>query len=470
MSELLGGGHPRPPSTTSTLLTDAARRAARYLDQLPTRPVAPTAAAVAKLATLQMPVPIEPMAPADVLALLDELGSPATVASAGPRYFGFVTGGACPTSVAASWLAAAWDQNTSFRVMSPAAATLEDVALEWARALLGLPAQAAGGLTTGATMANLTCLAAARRAVLARQGWDVEADGLHGAPPLRVVVGDEVHVSVLKALSLLGLGRSRVERVPTDAQGRLVADALPPLDATTILCVQAGNVNSGACDPATAVERATAQGAWVHVDGAFGLWAAASPRHAHLTAGYANADSWSTDGHKWPNVGYDCGIAFVRDAQVLREAMAVTAAYLTSGTEREPCHYSPEFSRRARGVELWAALASMGRVGVAELIDRTCAHARRFEKGLLAAGHEVLNEVVLNQVLVSFGDDERTRTVVRQLQEEGTCWCGSTVWHGRTAMRISVSSWATTPADVDVALEAICRTARGVPASRRPEG
>jgi glutamate/tyrosine decarboxylase-like PLP-dependent enzyme len=330
------------------------------------------------------------------------------------------------------------------------------------RDLLGLPAAAGAGFTTGATMANLTALAAARHAVLRAAGWDAEADGLFGAPPIRVVVGDEVHASVLKALSLLGLGRRRVERVPTDGQGRLRADALPDLSPTTIVCIQAGNVNTGAFDPAAEVCAAARQaGAWVHVDGAFGLWAAASPRRWHLTAGIADADSWAVDAHKWLNVPYDSGIAFVRNADDLRAAMAVGAAYLIAGADREPSHHTPDMSRRARGIEIWAALRSLGREGVADLVDRCCRHTRRFAEGLRAGGYEVLNHVVLNQALVSFGDDESTRRVIAAVQADGTCWFGGTEWHGRAAMRVSVSSWATTDDDIERSLAAVLAIAGG---------
>lgn len=451
-----------PPSfgSTAALLDDAAGRATRYLATLSARPVAPAADAVDALARFDEPLGAAPT-PADaVIAALDAWASPATVASAGGRYFGFVTGGAVPASVAASWLAAAWDQNAAYRIMSPAVSVLEEVALGWVRELLRLPVEAGGAITTGATMANLTALAAARRALLQRAGWDVDRDGLFGAPPLTVVVGDEVHVSVLKALSLLGLGRDRVLRVAVDGQGRMREDALPDLDERTIVCVQAGNVNTGAFDPSLVIARAKERGAWVHVDGAFGLWAAASPTHAVLVAGYEDADSWSTDGHKWLNVGYDCGLAFVRRPEDLRSAMTVAAAYLPPSDVREPSHFTPELSRRARGVELWATLKSLGRAGVADLVDRTCGHARRFAEALRAAGYDVLNDVVINQVLVSFGSADATRAVIRQVQQDGVCWCGGTQWQGRAAMRISVSSWATTAEDVELSLEAMCRAAR----------
>jgi glutamate/tyrosine decarboxylase-like PLP-dependent enzyme len=446
--------------THAALLADAASRAAAYMDEAPRRRVAPSASAVENLAELGGPLPDGPTSAESVIALVDRVGSPATVANAGGRYFGFVNGGALPASVAASVMAAAWDQNASLRVMSPAAAAFEEVALEWARDLLALPTGCGGALVTGATMANLTGLAAARHAVLERAGWDVEANGLFGAPPVTVVVGDEVHLSLVKALQLLGLGRDRVHRVPSDAQGRLRAAALPALDERTIVCLQAGNVNSGAFDPAAEVcRRARDAGAWVHVDGAFGLWAAASPRYRHLTAGFADADSWATDGHKWPNVGYDCGLAFVRDPAVLRATMGMSAAYFTPAEQREPSQYTPEMSRRARGVELWATLRSLGRGGQAALIDDTCRHAQRFAHGLRERGFEILNDVVINQVLVSFGSADLTRAVIKRIQDDGTCWCGGTEWHGHVAMRISVSSWLTTGEDVETSLAAIVRAA-----------
>jgi glutamate/tyrosine decarboxylase-like PLP-dependent enzyme len=357
-------------------------------------------------------------------------------------------------------LAGAWDQNAVLQVASPAASALEEICRKWLLSLLGLPEGCGVGFVTGATMANFAGLAAARHALLDRQGWDVEARGLFGAPPITVVVGDEVHVSLLKALSLLGLGRDRVVRVPVDGQGRMRPEALPNLQDSTILCLQAGNVNTGAFDPAAEIIPVARQaGAWVHVDGAFGLWAAACPTRAKLAEGIEQADSWATDAHKWLNVPYDSGLAFVREPLYLRAAMSASAAYLIEEGQREPNHYVPEMSRRARGVEMWAALRSLGRTGLADLVERNCRQARRFEEGLRLAGYEVLNQVVLNQVLVSFGDAERTREVIRRVQAEGTCWCGGTEWQGHTAMRISVSSWATSEADVERCLEAILRIA-----------
>jgi len=312
-------------------------------------------------------------------------------------------------------------------------------------------------------MANFTALAAGRHAVLAARGWDVETSGLFGAPPITVVVGEEVHVSLLKALAMLGLGRDRVVRAPVDGEGRMRADALPPIAGPTVVCAQAGNVNSGAFDPIKQIcDAAHAADAWVHIDGAFGLWAAAAPERSHLTRGVDEADSWALDAHKWLNVPYDSGIALVRRPEHLTAAMRASAAYLAETTQREPCHYTPEISRRARGIEIWAALRALGRAGVNDLVERTCRYARHLAEDLRAAGYDVLNDVVLNQVLVSFGSDEMTRRVVAGVQADGTCWCGGTVWHNRAAMRISVSSWATTEDDVERSHEAIVRVARQV--------
>jgi glutamate/tyrosine decarboxylase-like PLP-dependent enzyme len=445
------------------LLKDAAARAIRYRREIVDRAVVPTTAAIEALAALDEPTPEVPAPAADVIELLDRVGSPATIASAGGRYFGFVTGSSLPATVAASWLAAAWDQNTCLAVMSPVSAKVEAVASRWVLDLLGFPETCGVGFVTSATMANLAGLAAARHALLERQGWDVEARGLFGAPPITVVVGDEVHVSLLKALSLLGLGRNRVIRVPVDDQGRMRADGLPALDDRTIVCLQAGNVNTGAFDPAEAiVPLARAAGAWIHVDGAFGVWAAVAPARAHLMRGYADADSWATDAHKWLNVPYDSGLAIVREPRHLREAMTATAAYLVADERRDPSDYTPELSRRARGIEVWAALRELGRQGLADLVERNCRQAARFADGLRQRGYTVLNDVVINQVLVSFGDAEVTRRTIAAVQRDGVCWMGGTVWQGRTAMRISVSAWLTTDEDVDRSVDAIARAAADV--------
>ena len=442
------------------LLTAAAVRAIRYLDGLNERSVAPDPTVFAHLAELAIPLPTDPSPADETMALLDSY-SAATMAMAGPRFFGFVIGGVLPAALAANWLASAWDQNAALAEVTPLPAKLEDVALGWLRDVLGLPPETGVGFVTGATMANFACLAAARHSVLSQAGWDVEADGMVGAPEVAVVVGEEAHPTLFKSLGLAGFGRNRVVRVPVDKQGRMRADVFPHLCGPTIVCLQAGNVNTGAFDPAPQIiPKAKAANAWVHVDGAFGLWAAAAPCKAHLMAGYADADSWATDAHKYLNTPYDSGLAFVRSPDVLQAAMAISAAYLPSSPTRDPANFTPELSRRARGIEVWAALHTLGRSGLADLIERTCRYAVRFAEGLRAAGYTILNEVMFNQVLVTFGDDERTRRVIAGIQQDGTCWCGGTTWQGQTAMRISVSSWATTDADVERSLQAMIRVAR----------
>jgi len=459
------------------LLHDAASRAERFLADLPERRVAPEAEAIDRLAKGLGPSLPERGRPAlEVIRELDELGSPATIASAGPRFFGFVHGGALPATVAASWLATAWDQNAFSFASSPTGVILEETVLGWMQSLFGLPASAAGALTTGATLANFTALAAARHRLLARAGWDVESKGLFGAPPIEVLVSAESHPTVRKALALLGFGRDRVKVLPTDAQGRIRVDAIPRFDGPTLVCAQAGNVNSGAFDPFGPLAAACHdRDSWLHVDGAFGLWARASREKQALAVDIELADSWVTDAHKWLNVPYDCGVAFVRDADALRAAMSIEAAYLPADGPREPFHYTPEASRRARGVEVWAALRSLGREGVEAMIDRCCRHARRFAERIEEAGHEILNDVVLNQVVVSFRADEagegetgeveegaaeRNARIIDSIQREGVCWCGPTLWQGRPAMRISVSNWATDEDDVERSLESILRAAR----------
>lgn len=442
------------------LLIAAAERAIQYLEGLNERGVAPDPTVVARLAELDIPLPDYPSEADETLALLDSY-SAATMAMAGSRFFGFVIGGVLPATLATNWLAGAWDQNSALAGITPLTAKLEDVALRWLRGVLGVPPETGVGFVTGATMANFTCLAAARHTVLKQAGWDVEADGMFGAPEVTVVVGEEAHPTLFKSLGLAGFGRNRVVRVPVDRQGRMRADVFPNLSGPTVVCLQAGNVNTGAFDPAPEIiPKAKAANAWVHVDGAFGLWAAAAPSKAHLMAGYAEADSWATDAHKYLNTPYDSGLAFVRYPHVMQAAMSVSAAYLPSSSTRDPANFTPELSRRARGIEVWAALHTLGRSGLADLIERTCRYAKRFAEGLRAAGYTILNEVVLNQVLVMFGDAERTRRVIAGIQQDGTCWCGGTIWQGQTAMRISVSSWATTEADVERSLQAMIRVAR----------
>ena len=442
------------------LLRDACARSVAYLGGLADRPVAPAAADVAALGKLDFALPGPGLDAASVLAMLDDYGSPGTVASGGPRYFGFVTGGALPIAQAVAWLTAAWDQNAALSVMSPTASALNRVALRWVTELLGLPDGTGGGFVTGATMANATCLAAARDAVLAGHGWDAAGQGLVGAPPVTVVAGAQAHTTVRKALGLVGLGRDRALLLPADGQGRIEPRGLPALTGPALVCLQAGNVNTGASDPfGPLIDWAHDNGAWVHVDGAFGLWAAASPGTAGQVAGVAGADSWATDAHKWLNTTYDCGIALVGDPRALRSAMEASAAYLPGDALLEPMHVTPQSSQRARGAEVWAVLAALGRDGVADLVERTCALARRFADGMRAAGFTVANDVVLNQVIVDFGDEARTGAVITAVQEEGTCWCGPTVWQGRAAMRVSVSAWNTTEDDIDRSVAAVAACA-----------
>ena len=442
------------------LLRDACSRALAYLGGLAGRPVAPAAADVAALDRLDFALPGAGRDAGSVLALLDDYGSPGTVASGGPRYFGFVTGGALPVAQAAAWLTAAWDQNAALSVMSPAASVLNRVALRWVTEVLGLPDGTGGGFVTGATMANATCLAAARDAVLAGHGWDAAGQGLVGAPPVTVVAGAQAHTTVRKALGLVGLGRDRALLLPADGQGRIEPRGLPALTGPALVCLQAGNVNTGASDPfGPLIDWAHENGAWVHVDGAFGLWAAASPGTAAQVAGIAGADSWATDAHKWLNTTYDCGIALVADPRALRSAMEASAAYLPENTTLESMHVTPQSSQRARGAEVWAVLATLGRDGVAALVDRTCALARRFADGMRGAGYTVANDVVLNQVVVDFGDPARTGAIIAAVQDEGTCWCGPTVWQGRAAMRVSVSAWNTTEQDIDRSVAAVAACA-----------
>ncbi|MDQ3571526.1 MAG: aminotransferase class V-fold PLP-dependent enzyme [Actinomycetota bacterium] len=395
-------------------------------------------------------------------------------ASAGPRYFGFVIGGALPVAVAADWLTSAWDQNGGGYVAAPALSVAEEVAAGWVRDLLGLPATCGLGFVTGCQMAHFTCLAAARHAVLRDAGWDVEAQGLQGGPRIRVIAGEQVHVTVTVACRMLGLGAERVRLIPSDDQGRMLPaelqSALAEEDGPTIVCAQAGEINTGGFDPiADIVDACRASGAWCHIDGAFGLWAAVSPSRRRLLEGFERADSWATDAHKWLNVPYDCGIAAVADPSAHRAAMTSTSAYIPPHDEDIPWGFdwTPEFSRRARGVPVYAALRSLGRSGIANLIDSSCEHAQRMADLLAAAdGVEVLNDVVLNQVLVRFeGDDEATNAVIARTQQDGTCWLGASSFRGQAVMRVSVVGWQTTADDIDRSAAAILAAAQAVRSS-----
>lgn len=466
---------------TKAALERAQAHASRWLESLDERRVGPAADFATVHAALDAPLPETGDDAASVIDALAAGAAPGLVASTGPRYFGFVNGGSLPAALAANWLVDAWDQNGALNVMSPGTAAVEAVAGRWFKEAIGLPADASVGFTSGCTMANATGIAAGRHALLARAGWDAEADGLFGAPAIDVVVGDEVHSSVAGTLQLLGLGRERVTRVPADGQGRMKADALravlTKVANPVLVCAQLGNVNTGACDPMAAIADACAAAdadTWLHVDGAFGLWAAAAPALKHLTAGVERADSWATDAHKWLNVPYDGGIVAVRDEAAHRAPMTQSGAYLIrAGGAPDAMEYVPDASRRVRGVAVYAALRSLGRAGLAALIEANCARARQFAARMTAEdGIAVLNEVLLNQALVRFGGpdpsedgeagDRLTNAVIAAVQDEGTAWFGGTVWQGKGAMRVSVSNWRTTDADIDRAADAVIGCYRSV--------
>ena len=468
------------------VLAQALGIATDFLDGLAERPVGRPVDLAALRTALDVPLPDGPVDPGTVIGELARGVEAGLIGSAGPRYFGFVVGGGVPAALAADWLTGAWDQNAGLYALSPAAAVAEEVAAKWLLEIFGLPPGSGLGFTTGATMATFTALAAARHAVLLKVGWNVEDDGLIGAPPIAVVVGDEAHVTVFASLQMVGLGRARVHRVAADAEGRMRPDALREtlagIDGPIIVSAQAGNVNTGAFDPMAEIVAVVRErpNAWLHVDGAFGLWAAAVPELRDRVPGLAGADSWTTDAHKWLNVPYDSGIVIVRDAAAHHAAMTLGASYYieTAGGERDPYNWVPESSRRARGFAMYAALRSLGRSGLADMIARCCALARRMADGLRGAdGVTILNEVVLNQVLVRFAPpgggtdaevDAFTRAVILAVQADGTCWLGGTTWHGLAAMRISVSNWSTTEADADLSVEAILRCRAAVAAERVP--
>lgn len=425
-----------------------------YLRASGEAPPFPTDAAIAGLQGFEQPWPEAGLPAEDVLAQLHQLGSPATTRLTGGRFYGFVMGGCLPAALAAHWLAGAWDQNAGGWTMSPAAAHIEGVAARWVLEALDLPRDAAVGFVTGSTMASFSAIAAARSELLARAGWSLRDDGVRNAPPVKIVASDQEHPAVRKALTMLGIGQSEVRWVPTDAEGRVIPDAVPELDDRTILLLQAGNVNSGSFDPFEPIcTRARMAGAWVHVDGAFGLWARASRSLRHLTHGIELADSWGVDAHKWLNTPMDAALCICRNPAAPLGVFATDAPYLVRQRAREPNDLTPELGRRARGIEIWAALQHLGRAGLEDLIDRSCRHARRFADGLKAAGYEILNDVVLNQVVAAHGDDARMAGIIERIQWSGVCWLGPTRWRGRLAMRVSVSSWATTEGDVERSLQ-----------------
>jgi glutamate/tyrosine decarboxylase-like PLP-dependent enzyme len=452
------------------LLRRTAELAADFLDSLDRRPVWPDASVEELRNSLGGSLQDEPLDSTEVLEELVRAAEPGVVGIPSGRYFGFVIGGAVPASLAADWLTSVWDQNAGLVVGGPSAAVVEEVAGDWLKDLLGIPATASFSFVTGCQMAHVTGLAAARHAVLDRVGWDVEQDGLAGSPPIRVFLGGKRHVTIDRALRLLGLGSEAAIRVETDGQGRMraqaLAEAMRTVKGPAIVCAQVGEVNTGAVDPLPDIADLCADaGAWLHLDGAFGLWASASPSLRPLVAGVERADSWATDAHKWLNVPYDCGLAFVADPHAHRAAMRLVAEYLVVDEKatRDAMDWTPEFSRRARGFAVYAALRSLGRSGVAELVDRCCRHARTFGDELSRLpGCEILNEIVLNQVLFRFGDDATTSAVLAAVQESGEAWMSGTAWNGRAAIRISVSNWRTS--DEDVA-RTVAAFRRAVPAS-----
>ena len=445
------------------LYRQAADHAADFIETLESRPIRAEADVDELTSSLGGPLPEGPTDPRAVIASLVETVEPGLCATPSGRFFGFVIGGAVPASVAADMLTSAWDQNAGLYISGPAAAVVEEVCRGWLTELLGLPPHVSVAFVTGAQMAHVTALAAARHRVLDQAGWDVPQQGLAGAPEIRVVVAERRHVTVDRALRLLGIGASSLDLVPVDDQGRMQVEQLRLDDGPTIVCGQAGEVNTGAFDDLDAIADVAAEsGAWFHLDGAFGLWAAASPEVRHLVRGAERADSWTVDCHKWLNVPYDSGLAFCAHPDAHRAAIAVSASYLVFGgdeRERDQMDWTPEFSRRARGFPVYAALRSLGRSGVADIIERSCEHARLFAELLEEGGGTILNDVVLNQVLVRFGDGERTREVIRRVQEDGTCWLGGTEWQGEHAMRVSVSNWRTTREDVERSVDAILAAA-----------
>lgn len=424
-----------------------------YMDSVRDKRVYPAPEAIKGLEIFNEPIPELPSDPSDILNLLHKYGSPAAVAQTAGKYFGFVNGSAIPVSIAAKWLSDVWDQNAALYVISPVASKLEEICEKWLTGLLGLPSQTAAGFVSGTSTATFCGLAAGRNELLRKSGWDVNERGLFGAPNLRVIIGEQAHGTVFKALALLGLGKERVEKVPVDSEGRIIVDKLPKPDSSTLVIIQAGNVNTGAFDPIGEIcDIANDAGAWVHIDGAFGLWAAASKNKQHLTHGLEKADSWSVDAHKTLNSPYDCGIILCKKREALVSAMQATGSYIQYSQNRDGMLYTPEMSRRARSVELWATLKFLGRQGVGELVDGLCELALQFSRKLSANGFNILNDVVFNQILVSCDTPEKTESTLENIQNSGECWCGGATWKGEPVIRISVCSWATTPEDVDKAV------------------
>lgn len=435
---------------TKELLEKAKNYAYKYIDNLEDLKVYPDEEAISRLEIFDEPLPASSSSPLDIIDLLNKFGSKSTIAQSGGKYFGFVNGGIIPVALASKWISDAWDQNSALFVMSPIASKLEEICEKWIVDLLGLPSDTAAGFVSGSSTAIICALATARNKLLLNQNWDVNKNGLFGAPPIRVVLSEQAHSSIFKALSLIGLGKDRVELVPADSQGRMILNKLPQIDSNTLLIAQAGNVNSGAFDPFDKLcTIANQAGAWIHIDGAFGLWAAASPDKYNLIKGFENADSWSTDAHKTLNTPYDCGIVLCKNRSALVDTMQATASYILYSNNRDGMLYTPEMSRRARSIELWATLKYLGRSGVCGLIDELCMNARYFADKLSENGFMVMNDIVFNQILVKCETPEKTKATLKNIQTSGTCWCGSAIWQGDPVIRISVCSWQTTKDDID---------------------
>ncbi|MBW1911473.1 MAG: aspartate aminotransferase family protein [Deltaproteobacteria bacterium] len=421
-----------------------------YIEKINDRPVFPSVKSIQQLSVFDEPLPEKPCNPKETLNLLDKYGSPSTVAQTGGRYYGFVNGSSISFALAAKWLSDIWDQNCALYVMSPIVSRLEDICEKWLKDLFELPSGTVAGLVSTTSTATMCGIAAGRNEILRRQDWDINLKGLFGDPPIRIVIGEQAHATVIKALSLLGFGKEQIKRVPVDSQGRMDADKLPLLDERTIVILQAGNVKSGSFDPFVKIgNQANNVGSWIHIDGAFGLWAAACSKKKFLTNGIEKADSWSVDAHKTLNAPYDCGIILCKNKEALTMAMQASGSYIHYSEKRDGMLFTPEMSRRARAIELWATLKYLGRSGVEEIIEGLCDRAQQFQKQLSSAGFNILNEVVFNQILVSCNTEEETNETLKNIQESGECWCGGSIWNGEPVIRISVCSWATTVKDID---------------------
>jgi len=429
-----------------------------YMEKINDRPVFPSVKSIQQLSVFDEPLPEKPCNPNKILNLLHKYGSPSTVAQTGGRYYGFVDGSSIPIALAAKWLSDIWDQNCALYVMSPIVSQLEAICEKWLKELFELPSGTVAGLVSGTSTATMCGIAAGRNEILRRQDWDINLKGLFGAPPIRIVIGEQAHASVIKALSLLGFGKEQIERVPVDSQGRMDADKLPLLDERTIVILQAGNVKSGSFDPFDKIgNRANNVGSWIHIDGAFGLWAAASHKKKFLTKGIEKADSWSVDAHKTLNAPYDCGIILCKNREALTMAMQVSGSYIRYSEKRDGMLFTPEMSRRARAIELWATLKYLGRSGIEEIVDGLCDGAQQFSEQLSTVGFNILNEVVFNQILVSCSTAEETNETLKNIQESGECWCGGSIWNSEPVIRISVCSWATTAKDINRSVAAFIK-------------